>query len=332
MGEIFWKALLLTLPHHHNIIKDIPILKDLPIPDGFKAIILLACLGIIIFAFRGRKEEAQKLPIKKTLPQPTAQSKNVPKLGTGKVPRERILCLDESCTGTIGDDGCCGYCGKSLTQPETNKALKMRLDDQRKYQPVNDNPQAILESIPQSHIDDYDYLIQNRNQVADPRYQQKYKTFYRLFGAGLSPDYCNEYFTLLRLNLNDLTSLRDVVNYLYEIPCNNRGKKLQFSFSSKLIHTVNPHSPIYDSNIVRFYSFSEPKITNTIYEQRILKLLTFHEWLCDEYERVLKNGILIQAIQQFRDRFKPTTFTDEKVIDSLIWGFEKWRKPKELDK
>ena len=230
MGETFWKALLLTLPHHLNIIKDIPILKDIPIPDGFKAIILLACLGIIIFAFRGRKEEAQKLPIKKTLPQPTAQSKNVPKLGTGKVSRERISCLDESCTGTIGDDGCCRYCGKSLTQPETNKALKMRLDDQRKYQPINDNLQAILESIPRSHIDDYDYLIQNRDQVADPRYQQKYKTFYRLFGAGLSHDYCNEYFTLLRLNLNDLTSLRDVVNYLYEIPCNNRGKKLHFIF------------------------------------------------------------------------------------------------------
>ncbi|MGO9482467.1 MAG: hypothetical protein ACLP05_11895, partial [Candidatus Kryptoniota bacterium] len=111
------------------------------------------------------------------------------------------------------------------------------------------------------------------------------------------------------------------------------GKKLQFSFSSKLIHTVNSHSPIYDSNIVRFYSFSEPRSTNTIIikEQRILRLLKFHEWLCDEYERVLRNGILAQGIQQFLDHFKPITFTDEKVIDSLIWGFEKWRKQKKLD-
>jgi hypothetical protein len=59
MGETFWKALFYPLSHHLNIIKDIPILKGLPISDGYKAIILLPCLWIIIFGFRNRKEEAK---------------------------------------------------------------------------------------------------------------------------------------------------------------------------------------------------------------------------------------------------------------------------------
>ncbi|MFZ0942698.1 MAG: hypothetical protein WB930_10540 [Syntrophobacteraceae bacterium] len=328
MGETFWKALLLTLPHHLNIIKDIPILKDLPIPDGFKAIILLACLGIIIFAFRGRKEEAQKLPIKKTLPQPTAQSKNVSKLGTGKVSPERILCLDESCTGTIGDDGYCGYCGKPFTQVRMNKALKMPAGEDKKYKPIINHLDEILQSIPPSHINNYDdlngELEQDRNVVTNPEWQKRYKSFYRL--RGLSSNFCQEYFKVLQMNLANMTSLEHVVNHLYNIPRNVTGaRSVQFSFASKLIHTVDPHSPIYDLFVREFYCFSEPSRVVPVHE-RIPVLLKFHKKLISEYRHVLKDDVLTEAIQQFRKCFSPKTFTDEKIIDSLIWAFQKWRK------
>ncbi len=124
-----------------------------------------------------------------------------------------------------------------------------------------------------------------------------------------------------------------VVNQLYDIPRNvNDGRSLQFSFVSKLIHTVDPHSPIYDSKVKGFYCFIEPTRANPI-PVRIAGLLEFHKKLAIEYQRV-KDGLLTQAIQQFRQYFNPEskTFTDEKVIDSLIWASEKWWKPEKLDK
>jgi hypothetical protein len=114
MGEAFWRGLLYVLAKH---------VKTLPIPDFFKRILVLALIGVLIstlLAFIAAiikslrdKEDKQKRPIKKTLPQ-----------RTGKVLPERILCLDESCTGTIGDDGCCGYCGKPFAQAKINEAVK----------------------------------------------------------------------------------------------------------------------------------------------------------------------------------------------------------------
>ncbi|MGZ4788407.1 MAG: hypothetical protein ACXVZX_07785 [Terriglobales bacterium] len=53
--------------------------------------------------------------------------------------------------------------------------------------------------------------------------------------------------------------------------------------------------------------------------RRIDAFISFHEFLCREYSRILEEGILAVAIGEFRKRLQPTNFTDQKIIDSLIW-------------
>jgi len=36
---------------------------------------------------------------------------------------------------------------------------------------------------------------------------------------------------------------------------------------------------------------------------------------------VLNGGLLATAIQEFRLKLNPQHFTDEKIVDSLIWAF-----------
>jgi hypothetical protein len=36
---------------------------------------------------------------------------------------------------------------------------------------------------------------------------------------------------------------------------------------------------------------------------------------------VLQNNLLAPAVQEFRLRLNPQHFTDEKIVDSLIWAF-----------
>ena len=286
MGETFWKALFLTIPHHLNI------LKDIPIPDVFKAIILLAGIALVfnfiewfLRLIKGHDNSKDS----------DSKSKHtaVDKFGTSD---------DISSTLEYYDN---------MHEAET----------EHRYKLINHNLPAILEWISQSgHVDKYDYLINNRNLAAtDPEYQRRYRDYWKLLGIIVSPDFCNKYFAILQINLNNPTNLNQVVRELYKIPVNARGhRKIHFSFSSKLIHMVDPHSPIYDSMVKSFFFFSSKAKT---FEERISELLKFHQFLITEYQRVLNEGLLKESIEAFRKRFRPETFTDEKIIDSLIWAF-----------
>lgn len=83
---------------------------------------------------------------------------------------------------------------------------------------------------------------------------------------------------------------------------------------------VSPTTPIYDSLIAAFYSFQEPKNKQPLVT-RIAVYTAFLDFLSQEYRRVLANNLLDASIQAFRNHFTPQQFTDEKVIDSLLWAY-----------
>ena len=83
--------------------------------------------------------------------------------------------------------------------------------------------------------------------------------------------------------------------------------------------------PIYDSQVAAFYFFQEPDIKDAKdpgdLKRRIGVFTSFHDFLRQEYARVLQNNLLASAIKEFRVRLSPQHFTDEKIVDSLIWAF-----------
>ncbi len=88
-------------------------------------------------------------------------------------------------------------------------------------------------------------------------------------------------------------------------------------------------TPIYDSMISAFYFFTEPN-QNKDLEDRISELSRFYEFLTDEYNRILELDLLAPSIRKFRLNFSPQSFTDQKIIDSLIWAFVSMQKNKGL--
>jgi hypothetical protein len=137
--------------------------------------------------------------------------------------------------------------------------------------------------------------------------------------ARLSPAFYTAYFGALIAAKNQTPTLSNVAQILHAASARESGQKsLQFSFATKLMHMTNPYLPIYDSQVTAFYFFQEP---STILQQRINGLVAFHVFLTHEYARVISGNFLAIAIQEFRDRLKPRNFTDEKIVDSLIWAF-----------
>lgn len=191
------------------------------------------------------------------------------------------------------------------------------------YSLINSHIQQILQSIKNNHVSDYDWLIQNVHNVVSPIYQRKYRAYWRLNAALLSPDYCQVYFEYLTAGLisNDPPQIDSLATELYEIPTHQNGRQsLQFAFCSKLCHMLNNRMPIYDGLIRNFYFFNEPDRSLPL-QQRINQYVRFHQFLISEYNRILNQGLLTPSIQAFRQHFNPQHFTDIKVIDSLIWAF-----------
>jgi hypothetical protein len=98
-------------------------------------------------------------------------------------------------------------------------------------------------------------------------------------------------------------TLSSVAQTLHAASARQNGQKsLQFSFATKLLHMTNQHSPIYDSQVAAFYFFLEPerkpKDPNDL-QRRISELVTFHDFLKQEYARHAAAPILLPS---FRSR------------------------------
>ncbi|MBI5778088.1 MAG: hypothetical protein HZA49_01350 [Planctomycetes bacterium] len=170
------------------------------------------------------------------------------------------------------------------------------------------------------HVTEYDWLVDNLDRVTTDPFQKRYRNYWRMNAAHLSKEYCNVYFQSLHQALTNLPSIGDLAIALHNTPTNKNGRKsLQFSFVTKLVHMINRQSPIYDSLVKKFYLFSGPKSGSL--QQKIDELAGFHSFLCQEYAKIIKNGLLTKSIKAFREKFIPKHFTDEKVIDSLIWAY-----------
>ncbi len=192
------------------------------------------------------------------------------------------------------------------------------------YDLINQFAKTVVATIPHDHITDYEWLIKNTGQANTAHYQERYRSFWAMNAARLSPDFYTAYFSLLGAAIDYAPTLKRVISTLYDASSRLNGtKSLQFSFATKLLHMTNPHLPMYDSQVAAFYFFVAPTTSAPDPERRTSEYLDFYQFLTSEYARVLQNGLLRRSIEEFRHRLKPQHFTDEKIIDSLIWGFVK---------
>ena len=104
---------------------------------------------------------------------------------------------------------------------------------------------------------------------------------------------------------------------------------IHFSFTTKLLHTLNQNLPIYDKYIAAFFLFPDWQDKNAGKESICNGI---YEFLKYEYQRIQKEKILPKAIEIFKTKVKQLDLknaekiTDEKIIDFYIWQFSKMMK------
>jgi len=139
--------------------------------------------------------------------------------------------------------------------------------------------------------------------------------------ARLCESFCKTYFEYLEeLKALDRVDVQRIAVRLYNVPANGRGeRKLHFSFSTKMAHMLQPNRPVYDSLVAKFYFLPEGEGT---FDEKLKSLLSSYGFLVAEYERVIREGLLVRAVDAFRARFDlDGILTEVKIIDTLIWRF-----------
>lgn len=174
-----------------------------------------------------------------------------------------------------------------------------------------------------AHVQDYSDLRRKLLEVdvgSDEDFQHKYKAFWAMNVARLSQAYTDAYFEYLQQNKRATApDVHAVATHLHGFPTSADGRpSLQFSFASKLVHMIDPSKPVYDSLVEKFYFLPAPTKSGI---GRLGDLMKSYQFLANEHARIVRDGLLGDAIAKFRDRFGSFNLADGKIIDSLVWSF-----------
>lgn len=209
------------------------------------------------------------------------------------------------------------------------------------YHLINENIGLLLDAI-KPERDIYPYTQLNgmcRDHKLDVSVSKEFKKLYRKYwqlnAAHLNEDYVEAYFKLLQecrsINGADV-SVEQIARKLYQFPTHSKKRySLQFSFATKLVHTLRPESPVYDETVQAFF-FLPPRPLSGSLDQKLRRFSQVYSFLIGEYQRVLREQRLGPSIAIFRSKYdSESSFTDEKIVDTLIWQFVKCIRNRNLE-
>ena len=194
------------------------------------------------------------------------------------------------------------------------------------YQNINNHAGAICgDSALSRAVMQYKHLLGQLSVVdviADGHFRRECEAFWRITAGHVGEEWREHFFRILdECKRNRNTDVAAITMSLASVPRNKSGSRaLDFSFASKLVHMIDPTAPIYDALIAAFYFFDAPSSGSITV--RLPEMCEFYDFLRREYQRVKDQRLLGDALSEFRRTHSAARrFTDEKVIDFLIWTY-----------
>lgn len=177
-----------------------------------------------------------------------------------------------------------------------------------------------------THFKDYEYLVTKikKNQIDDD-FKRRYKNYWAMNRAISKNEFYDVYFKCLSNNLgNNNVLLSDIIKKLYPLYINSKkNNTLQVSFSSKLLHMINPNKPIYDYYIKQFYHLTDYGRFNNL-DDKIKAVMDDYAFLEKEYNRILDTKLLYKITCLIKKNYNCDILSDIKIIDAIIWEFNSY--------
>lgn len=195
---------------------------------------------------------------------------------------------------------------------------------------IKENEKKIVDYIDYESIDVYKFLQQEFNKgdiTSNFLFQFLYRSFYRLDNAGLTDEFKKEYFRIMEENRNIKNiNISDIVMRLYYFKRRKGDYSIQFSFTTKLINTINVFYPIYDSEVARVFNFSTYNIKDV--DKKLKRYLKYHSIITSTYDDIIDNNLLKDTLNLFDRKFINNGLSQVKKLDFLVWSAGKLLKKK----
>lgn len=161
-------------------------------------------------------------------------------------------------------------------------------------------------------------FTQNKPISGNEEFKETYKTFYVMRSAGLSQAHFDKYFELLDRRENNLET---ILNELYEIKTLKQLNSMQFSFATKLLHTLDNNLPIYDNQVKKTLELPDPYNVQDSPYKKTKKLLAYYANLKMIYRQLLAEAPIKKLIDDIRKKFGWTAnqINDVKILDFVLW-------------
>ena len=180
---------------------------------------------------------------------------------------------------------------------------------------IRQNQTAIMKKLNPKVLATYCWLQDNlhkRNVAVDTEYRKKFSGYYRM--RFVSQEYCDQFFELFEeIKSESSPSFRVVSQKLFQV-----DGKHEFSFITKMLHTIEPSRPIYDSQVdiaLEIHRYYQPN-----FEEKLRQDEHILAQISAAYRELASSPGMIELLAEFDKIIPGHTMSAEKKIDFILWA------------
>lgn len=154
--------------------------------------------------------------------------------------------------------------------------------------------------------------VQKCNVATDVEFQRKFSGYYRM--RFVPAEYRKRFFELFEQIKSVGASFEETSRMLYKV-----SNRHEFSFITKMLHTINPTLPIYDSQVHASLELRRDRFLPDLGKQiaqdvKVLRTISLH------YKRLMETPAVQELSSKIDKRVFPYAISEEKKVDFILWA------------
>jgi hypothetical protein len=152
-------------------------------------------------------------------------------------------------------------------------------------------------------------MLHNVDVSKSEEFQKAFNGFYRV--RQRQPIFYQKFYAFMEKNKQGSPSFEETLRYLYE-----ELDRVEASFSSKLVATINPTMPIWDAFVLKNLGKKPPSYYR---KDRVQESVLLYQNIINEYRKILDGNDGKRIVELFDEEYHNAGITDIKKVDFVFW-------------
>lgn len=152
--------------------------------------------------------------------------------------------------------------------------------------------------------------VMKKDVRKDTEFQKKFNYFYKIT-PHRNKEWQKEFYSLLQKSKKDTVTFESTLSKLFK-----KTGKIESSFASKLVATIDPKMPVIDSIVLKNLKL---KLPYSYEKDREIKILKIYQTLIKEFSLFLKTETGKYLVEQFAKEYPTSKISKTKMLDLILW-------------